>query len=343
MDEFKIRIDEFLSDLDGKTSPTYYINILRFFNKQLYPYYEKTGKRVEDFTIDDMADFMSHSKIALKIRSFENYCVLIRKYMRWCLDRGYVTQEELDKYFAFIPGVISNIFSNNKYTEQMAARKYFLSTQEYVQFVNTVFGAELSYQVDLIRDVSRFDSAKAILYLLWLGFSANEIITLTNEDFDMHAKTMRNVKIIDKDIYSYFCYYKPRAGFLRLRQRGNEYPTDYNDVSHFIKGTFNACNLITVRNAIGLAQERQKLLDDDNKFKHIIINASTIFYSQLFEKCYRAENELLNATVTPSSKTVESYIRDIIKQHIDKKSESAISKAYAEYSVYKALIEDDKQ
>ena len=343
MNDFKCRIEEFLKSLGDseQVSQAYFINIERFFNNQLYPYCEKINKTIEDFTVDDMVNFMSQSKLALKIRSFENNCVYVRRYMRWCYDSGYITKEKLDAHFSFIPNIITQIFHDGKYAQAVSSRKYFISTQEFVEFVDTVFGEELSYQIDEIKDVSRFDSQKAILYLLWLGFSPEEIINLTIDDFDAKQKTIADVKITDKDIFSFFCYYKPRTDLLQLRKKGEEYSAIYQDTYHLVKGIHNPCNLITVRNATITAQKRQKMLPENHKFRYISINASTIFYSQLFEKCYRAESELIASHMRVSKKTTESLIKDIVKENIPQSTEVAVSKVLKEYVLYKTIISVD--
>jgi len=338
MNDFKTRIEKFLDSINGQTSEAYYININRFFNNQLYPYCVKINKTVENFTIEDVVDFMSQSELALKIRSFENNFVYIRKYLRWCADNGYVSPQLLETHFAFIPGIISNIFHGEEYAKAIQSSKYFISTDEFVRFIDTVFGEELSLQVDFIKDVSRFDSQKAILYLLWLGFSAEQIISLTNEDFDIKNRTIAGVKITNKDIFSFFCYYKPRTSLLQLRKKGEEYPAEYRDTYHLVKGIYNECSLITVRNATFTAQKRQKMLPADSPFRHLKVNVSTIFYSQLFEKCYLAEYRLLNSDMKPSSKTLESYIKDIIKANMPDANDTDVAKAYKEYNLYKSMI-----
>lgn len=344
MNDFKIKIEQFLKSLEGtnEVSETYYINIERFFNNQIYPYYEKTGKRIEDFTLDDMVDFMSESKIALKIRSFENNCVFIRKYMRWCEQEGYISSDKLNSHFSFIPNVMSTIFNEGKYAQIVTSRKYFTSTKEYVEFINIVFGEELSEQVDFIRDISRFDNQKAIMYLLWLGFPAEKIISLNKDDFDVKAKTISGIEIEDKNIYSFFCEYKPKTGFLRLRKKGEEYYADYSDTSHFIKGVYNEPNLITVRNAVATVKKRQGFLPDNHKFKNITVNASTIFYSQLFEKCHKAEIALVDSPINLSVKTIESCIKDVIRDNVGNANDSSISKAFKEYKLYKAILNLNK-
>ena len=145
-------------------------------------------------------------------------------------------------------------------------------------------------------------------------------------------------KIENKDIFSFFHYYKPRTDFLQLRKKGDEYHAEYQDVFHLVKGIYNECNLITVRNATLTAKKRQKLLADDNKFKHITVNASTIFYSQLFEKCYKKECELIS-TSSLSKKMLESQLKDIIREYIEAANEADFSKALKEYKLYKSMLD----
>ena len=164
--EFTSRKKRFLDSVESEASRKAYRSVL---NTLLISYEIKVGKDICEATKEELIDAFSNSGIST-YRTIQNALIAVRAYVRWCSDNG--------------------INVPNK-TEIIQLRPMDIDTKKAIASKLLSGPDELRNILDQVKNYS--DPRAAICaVIVWLGFSVEELIELTDSDINKTEQTIYN-------------------------------------------------------------------------------------------------------------------------------------------------------
>lgn len=179
----------------------------------------------------------------------------------------------------------------------------FEDLEDLKEYLNYVYDNSGEY------DISKYNMHKAVWYLIWHGFTRDEISLLKKTDVDTEKRVIYSsssdyvVENIDEDMSNLFAIVKESDGF-EVESNGKIYFKKYNINDFFIrlamKGVQNnpdPVDIVPALSRIGktLRKEEEEIPLSDNFFKKTV-NYTSVYSSGVYDRLYKKESEGFDVT-----------------------------------------------
>lgn len=247
-----------------------------FFNK-VKAYEENVNKNFLDLSDNEIVEFIYNGSTNTK--SILKYKNMLEMYLKWLNKKQYISYEKFATHIIFDKRAFNNNIADNELKYPKIKQDYFLSSDEFVSFVNALYNIE-----QLEGDTSRYHSRMAVLYLLWQGFSEEEIVNLKESDLNIKEKTIKGVKLINDEIADFLISYSEEKYYLTLNRNREFYQVEYYRTGEFIKGKLKTSSPTVIKMHIDSARRRlREVLATGVNIKDRL-NPKKIMISGVFER-----------------------------------------------------------
>lgn len=302
-------IDEFLDAVAKNENPKQHYNYIKVFSI-IKNYVIEKNKSLEEMNIKELDElfFTRFTGRADSIKRIVTYC---RRYIRWLQTTGHLSFRDAETHILFdLRYYNTSYITSHKLYRAAKLSSVFFSTEEYVDYMSTVFDEKLTQ-----GDNTRYYTDIAVFYLSWLGFTIDEMLKLKKNDFDFSSRTIAGKYISDERMLTFLNKYNQSDTYEKLR-KGHNFTTEeyvYNEYE-FLKGKTTALNEMAIYNIFRTTRQRINEFNRDNIDNQIEnkVDFNNIKKSALFEYIYTVQKISYFETTTSGVALFASFIKDEI-------------------------------
>lgn len=343
MTQYEQNISSFLKDFaeeeirkGNSTAEDSIRNYNNFFNNIILPEMKQLDKCISRFSEQEIVNIFAGRKLSFS--TARRYFGYIQDYLTWLMNRDFDSTSE-DRFttmdFENHPMIYKKENESwydfysliHRQEGESFSRQYFKSEEQFVGYVEEIFSSKATKT----EDNTRYDTSKVIHYLIWLGLSVQDILTLTDADFDFTNKTVKAIPVNNETIWSFLMYYRTTTYYNRLNKNGTFSPKEYLDGSLFIKSGFSEINKRFITLATDNAKKLCTQLPVSSRYYKTSYPIKNIQKSGVFCRLYNQEDKY---SLTPTQ-----LRKALIKEmNLSENSSGAIRGVYREYIDWKNNI-----
>lgn len=310
----------------GQNNSTYRV-YKSFFINTLESYCLSENKDFVSFTTDDIVRVVTSKRIALN--SARKYISFMRAYAEWLLKENKMDIISFEGHPVFDPSITAKVEKSIQLSQVQKSR-YFTSFQQFDSYLWQVFSPDTTQT----PEISRYYTDIAILYLAWMGFTTDEMLTLKTKDVYDAGISYRIYP--DESMARFFNIYVKTKSYTRYYgNNGKKECFFITDGDKLLKGIEKPLDKYSLARAGRKATALSKKLLPTHFRYNTVLKMEDVRQSAIFCRIYQYEtaNPSLSAT-----KIMQYFAVDIGVPADKIPSSTTANFLFREYSQWKLLL-----
>lgn len=283
------RKEAFLQEREALDTPTSRWGAGSRYQYQEYilPAERALGKDVDEIRFrSEYYEFFRHCDLTPS--KMQTISVLIRNYLKWEVDKGYLSPGEAAFHPAFSGIGAYDIIDN----VDLSVVEFVRDAHHLRSIMDSVCEKDLMYSND--------SKVKSLLYLAYMGFSIKDICGLRRDEIDSPLGFIRGVEIPD-EFYKTIVFYNGMTYERRISKTGREVDFFYHNDTFFMRTQHSTKELTPVSLGKSIIRFNTRLTEDYKEFPGMRWDLSIATLNKSKELLAMREYMLDNPLSTPST------------------------------------------